>query len=322
MSIFKSLFGSNKEEKERLQKEEEERLQKEKREKERLQKEKREKERLQKEEEERLQKEKKEKERLRKVKQIQNEEKQKEEKRIRKEKFFNEKNETLKRLDKDSNGIIDIVEINDDLLNLVKKHQQKINNIDNISVQDFVKLSNYLKTKRDNIQKFFVLTRRVKNEKQLNSRLQTLNKQIYSYQILLLHSLKMITSIVEDDLIVCFETYEKFDKLNIFNSNYENDISGKLNDLNDNIEKVNVNLSKIESGMNGLLKSIESMESKLVSQLDNLSFVIDESFYGLEKSLTTELSSINSSIQTNNLLTGIQTYQMYKINKNTKSLRE
>jgi hypothetical protein len=35
-----------------------------------------------------------------------------------------------------------------------------------------------------------------------------------------------------------------------------------------------------------------------------------------------ELRSIDSSIQFNNLLTGIQTYQMYKINKNTKNLNK
>jgi hypothetical protein len=34
------------------------------------------------------------------------------------------------------------------------------------------------------------------------------------------------------------------------------------------------------------------------------------------------LDSVNSSIKINNLLTGIQTHQMYRINKNTKSLRE
>ena len=44
-------------------------------------------------------------------------------------------------------------------------------------------------------------------------------------------------------------------------------------------------------------------------------------FADLDTSLTRELQSIDSSLQTNNLLTGIQTYQMYKINKNTKGLR-
>ena len=62
------------------------------------------------------------------------------------------------------------------------------------------------------------------------------------------------------------------------------------------------------------------MERNIVSGLNNLSYVTQDGFSDLNNSLTRELESIGSSIETNNLLTGIQTYQMYKINKNTKSL--
>ena len=58
-----------------------------------------------------------------------------------------------------------------------------------------------------------------------------------------------------------------------------------------------------------------------VNEISNLSYVTQESFKELNQSVTKELSSIDSSIKFNNLLTGIQTYQMYKVNKNTKSLR-
>jgi hypothetical protein len=34
------------------------------------------------------------------------------------------------------------------------------------------------------------------------------------------------------------------------------------------------------------------------------------------------LNGINSGVCLNNVLTGIQTYKMYKINKNTKGVRE
>ena len=286
MSIFKSLFGSNKEEKERLQKENEE------------------------------------KERLRKEKQIENELKQKEEKRKRKEVFYKKKSEILKKLDGDENGVIDLVEVNDDLMKLVKKHQKKITEIDNINIHHFVKVSEYLKTKRSNIQQIFVLVRRVKSETQLDNRLGILNNQIHSYKVLLLYSLNMVTSVVEGDLIKYYEIYEKFDKLNLFNSNHENEMSKKLSDVNKSIEQVNRNLNKIENGITGLLESIDRMEMNILGQLDYLTYVTEDSFSELEESLSRELGSINSSIQTNNLLTGIQTYQLYKINKNTKGLRE
>jgi hypothetical protein len=59
------------------------------------------------------------------------------------------------------------------------------------------------------------------------------------------------------------------------------------------------------------------MGNQISDSIQELSYVTEES----NRQLTEQLNEIDSSIQTNNLLTGIQTYQMYKINKNTKSLR-
>ena len=56
------------------------------------------------------------------------------------------------------------------------------------------------------------------------------------------------------------------------------------------------------------------MEINICNELINLQFIsedISEGINGLSKGL----SEIDSSIQTNNLLTGIQTYQTYKLRK-------
>jgi len=58
-----------------------------------------------------------------------------------------------------------------------------------------------------------------------------------------------------------------------------------------------------------------------VSELNNLSYVTQESFEELNNSVINQLKEVESSINTNDLLTGIQAYQLYKINKNTKGLR-
>lgn len=116
--------------------------------------------------------------------------------------------------------------------------------------------------------------------------------------------LNMITSIVEDDLIIFYEIYESFDKLNMFNSNWENEVSQQLRNIGD--------------GLSNLMYSINSMERNIVGGLNKLSYVTQEGFSDLNNSVTRELNSIDSSIKFNNLLTGVQTYQMYKINKNTK----
>ena len=62
------------------------------------------------------------------------------------------------------------------------------------------------------------------------------------------------------------------------------------------------------------------MENNIVNGLNQLSYVTQEGFSDLSDSISQELKSIGSSIDTNNLLTGIQTYQLYKINTQTKGL--
>lgn len=63
------------------------------------------------------------------------------------------------------------------------------------------------------------------------------------------------------------------------------------------------------------------MESNIISELSSLSYVTQNSIEELGNIVQNELSEIDSTLKWNNMLTGIQTYQMYKINKNTKSLR-
>ena len=64
-----------------------------------------------------------------------------------------------------------------------------------------------------------------------------------------------------------------------------------------------------------------NMEQNIVNELSHLSYVTQESFEDLNRSVNGQLKEIGSSIDTNNLLAGIQAYQLYKINKNTKGLR-
>ncbi len=94
---------------------------------------------------------------------------QEEEKRIKKEKWLKQKQEQYwkdqkrkevlkkdisdisKEFDTDSDGIIDFNQGQDDFMNLLKKHQVSIIDIDQNHITKFIQVSNYLKTKRENI---------------------------------------------------------------------------------------------------------------------------------------------------------------------------
>lgn len=215
------------------------------------------------------------------------------------------KTSVLNELDKDNNGQVDLVD-GESFNKLLTKNQKSIIEIDKNYIQKFVKISMYLKTKKSNTQKIFDSIKDTKNDKELNELVNLLKNQIHTYELLVFHSINMITSLVDSDLITFYEIYECFDQLGVFNSNWENEVSNKLTDIGD--------------GIRDLMYSIYQMENKIVNSISNLTYITQDSFRELNMSVNNQLSSIDSSIKFNNLLTGIQTYQMYKINQNTKRI--
>ena len=211
-------------------------------------------------------------------------------------------NKILFELDKDGNGEVDVVEGND-FDKLLKKYQKSILKIDRNYIQKFVKISTYLKLKKENIQSIFNSIKYTQDQVELNEYVDILKDEIHMYNLILFNSLNMIVSLVKDDLITFYEIYEIFDNINMFDSKYEKDVSQKLTNIGD--------------GLRGLMFEIRDMGNKISNSIQELSYVTKETTSMLKNSL----GEINSSLDTNNLLTMIQTYQTYKINQNTKSLR-
>ena len=189
---------------------------------------------------------------------------------------------------------------------LVRKNQTRISEIDIHYIHKFVKLSTYLNKKKENIDTFYKSIDKA-NFQEIQLRISCLKEQIQTYEMILFHSINMVGSLMVGDLVSFYEIYEVFDKLRVFNSNWENEIAGQL--------------AQIGNSLLDLIDSIHEMENNIVGELKNLTYVIQESFSALNNSVSKQLQEVGSSINTNNLLSGIQAYQLYKINKNTKSLR-
>ncbi|MDC1457127.1 hypothetical protein N8351_06160 [Flavobacteriaceae bacterium] len=226
----------------------------------------------------------------------------------------NSKISLISKIDKDNNGIIDIIEDKNEFNKLLKKHQkvviEKGKEFSQNYTHQFIKVGNYIKQKRINLQLIFDCIKQVEKQKDLNEFIEILENEIYSYNLLLVNSFNLIVSLIEDDQLTFYEIYEKFDKLNIYNSNWENEITQKLTTLNKSITSLNSNIKD-------LMFEIRNMGNMIVSSIEDLSYVTENS----NKILDIRLGEIDSSIKTNNLLTLISTYQTYKINKNTRSLR-
>jgi hypothetical protein len=192
--------------------------------------------------------------------------------------------------------------MDEDLKKMLSKFQKEVVNIDYNHIHNFIKLSNFIKTKKKNIQSIY---NNVQNSELTLDRIEFLHilkNQIHSYNLTIFHSLSMVTSLIDGDMITFYEIYESFDKLNVFNSNWENEVLEKLDN--------------IEDGLNDLMQAIYQMEINIVNEISNLSYVTQEGFIQLNNSVSEKLLSIDSSVKFNNLLSSIQTYQMYRLNKN------
>jgi hypothetical protein len=229
------------------------------------------------------------------------------------------------KFDKDQIGEIDLIQDND-FGKILKKHQSKIVEIDRTYIQKFVKISNFLSLKKKSIQdlykQLFVLEKinskdiseeywRMRNPSlshfhRLNYLDELIQIEIHTYESVIFHSISMVTALLKSDLITFYEIFESFDKLGIFNSNWENDITAKL--------------SNIEDKFDALIDSIKQLENRIENSLDILSYTTETSFKELNKSVTGQLSEIGSSLKFNNILTGIQVYQTHKLNKAMKRL--
>ena len=184
---------------------------------------------------------------------------------------------------------------------LLNKYEKEIAEIDRKHIKDFVKLSSYINTKRKNIQHIFDSIQYTEDKKEFNNHVGILKNEIYSYKLIIYNALNMITALVEDKQIIFFEIYDSFDKLKVFNSNYENEVSNKLSNIGD--------------GLSDLMYSIHQMGADVVSEIGNLTYVTEES----SRMLSEKLKEVDSSVQENNLLAGIQTYQLYKLNKSNRN---
>jgi len=208
-------------------------------------------------------------------------------------------------IDKNGDGKADILDASD-LMKLLNINQSKIIEIDKDYIHKFIRISNYLKQRSQNIQSIFSSLLHEESVKNREELIGILKNQIHNYESLMFHSINMVVSISTDNLIAFYEIYEAFDKLNVFNSNWENEVSEKL--------------TNIGSKLDDLMYSIYTMEQNIVSELSHLTYVTQASFDELSSSVTNQLKEVESSINLNNLLAGIQAYQLYKINKNTKGL--
>tara|TARA_B100000989_G_C19493544_1_gene450918 strand:+ start:439 stop:1524 length:1086 start_codon:yes stop_codon:yes gene_type:complete len=217
-------------------------------------------------------------------------------------------NDFIKELDSDSNNTIDVIQHDNEFMKILKLKQKIIVKMDKSENEDFtkqfIKLSNFLIEKEKNLQRIFKRIPDIDKLEKFDEFKFHLYEQIQFYNLLRINSLQMISSLIDDDRLTFFTIHENFDKLGVWNTNFENQFLSKMDILNSNIER--------------LISEINIMGSSINQSIDKLITITHEN----TSSLSDKLSEVGSKLDVSNMLSTINTYQNYKINKNTKSLRQ
>ncbi len=110
-------------------------------------------------------------------------------------------------------------------------------------------------------------------------------------------AVSMLIFYLDNNKISYFEIYEAFDKLGVFDSSWQKNTLKQLESIDNRLLSLNNQLTELNSNFIEISNNTQSLMENINNSLDK----------------------INIGIDANTVLTGIQTYHLYKINKQTKN---
>jgi len=133
-------------------------------------------------------------------------------------------------------------------------------------------------------------------------------KEIFIYENEISLGFVMVLSLSQNDLMTFFEVYNTFDKQRVFDSQYQREVTKNLDEIKKGVSQLNHNV------MN-LIGKIESLNEALSTQL----FQINSNLVDYQSQIIEGLNNVDSKLAFNNILSGIQNYQLHKINSNVNT---
>jgi hypothetical protein len=221
------------------------------------------------------------------------------------------RSEIFKDLPIGEDGNLEIVD-NADFSLLLKEHQNEIIQIDKSYIQKFVKISSFLKEKKENITTIFYALSNASDSNDLEKFSKDFRKKIYLYELVFLHAVDMLSALIDQDMVAFFEAYEIFDGLEIFESNSEKSVREKLSTISDKIDVSNRILAETNRILAEIFYQNQKMEQQIVGAINNLAVINAAGFARIENRLT----RVNSTLKVNTLINAFQAYQTYRLTKN------
>jgi hypothetical protein len=234
----------------------------------------------------------------------------------------------------------DLVDSPSKIKHLIVSNQNKIIELDKRYVLDFLKILNFLNIKHQQIIKSLeTINKDVKVFKTIDSLSSLIIEQVNSYNIVYYYSLNMLIGLLNGNFVVFYELYEEFDELGIFKNKFEKDLSATLTDIKEELktmnvdivrkltiiesqlEKVIVGVNQINQNLTEVVNGLINIEESISNGFNSLNHTIDSNFKNLNTNLNKGLENLNSTVAFGHMINAISAYQLYKVNKNTKSLR-
>lgn len=139
--------------------------------------------------------------------------------------------ELKEKYDKDDNLILDIIE-STHIDKLVKNHQSTIRSIEKSEnksyIPDLVKINLFLNDYQKNIEIEFKKLQKNLEDSDFKDSVNVFIRDLEFYKVLISNLIIMIDHLVKDDLIGYYKIRDMFDKLSIFESNYEKKLISEL----------------------------------------------------------------------------------------------
>jgi hypothetical protein len=117
------------------------------------------------------------------------------------------------------------------------------------------------------------------------------------------NSITMLNAALNNDMLTFNRIYQKLDELEIFNSKWQNMMTTEIESVNENLRTINNSIFQLNRDLNILGR-------KITQELFSLHTTTKNGFVNLGLSV----NKVNQSINFNNLLTGINLYESFKLN--------
>lgn len=163
-------------------------------------------------------------------------------------------------------------------------------------------IDDFYKHRNNDVLDKLVEVRQDLDTRRISAYVELLKDDVYLMKALLFYSVVMIKSLIKEDMITFYEVYEKFDKLNMFDSKFERDMLSKLDTMNHSLDDI--------------MKQIQTVGEGLISAVGDLSLATEKS----AELISEGLAEVNSSIGVGNLLSGLQNYQLLRMNRKVSRL--